>query len=205
MVKVRAVVFDVYGTIATINSKRSPFAQLLQIGMVKGRAKTANDARTLMTQSWSLQGAADFLGIELTPAELDGLESDLETELDSIALYPDVLPTIRALQRRGIKIAVCSNLAEPYAAPIKRLLPVQLDAYAWSFERQAMKPDRALYEEVCEMLGCAPKQVLMIGDTRSADVDGPRGAGMQSILLDRNQTQDTKDTLSTLNGLLAML
>jgi HAD superfamily hydrolase (TIGR01549 family) len=109
------------------------------------------------------------------------------------------------LQRRGIKIALCSNLAEPYAAPIQRLLPVQLDAYAWSFERKAMKPDRALYEEVCEMLDCAPKQVLMVGDTQLADVDGPRRAGMQAILLDRKQTQDTKDTLSTLNGVLTML
>lgn len=205
LAKVRAVVFDVYGTIATINSKRSPFARLLQIGIAKGRAKTEDDARTLMTKAWGLKEAADFLGIELTPAELDSLEHDLETELDSIALYPDALPTIRALQRRGIKIAVCSNLAEPYAAPIKRLLPVQLDAYAWSFERQAMKPDRAIYEEVCEMLGCAARQILMIGDTQTADVDGPRRAGMQSILLDRNRSQDSKDSLSTLNGVLNML
>lgn len=205
LAKVRAVVFDVYGTIATINSKRGPFARLLQIGVEKGRPKTADDARTLMTQSWSLKGAADFLGIELTPAELDDLERDLETELDSITLYPDVLPTIRALQRRGIKIAVCSNLAEPYAAPIMRLLPVQLDAYAWSFERQTMKPDRALYEDVCEMLSCTPSQVLMVGDTQLADVDGPRRAGMQSILLDRKTSGNSRGNLSTLDGLLTMV
>jgi hypothetical protein len=77
LAKVRAVVFDVYGTIASINNKRSPFARLLQIGVTKGRAKTADDARTLMTQSWSLKGAADFLGIELTPAEQDDLEPKL--------------------------------------------------------------------------------------------------------------------------------
>nr|WP_229224114.1 HAD-IA family hydrolase [Duganella sp. SG902] len=158
-----------------------------------------------MTNPWDLHEAAQFFGIELTGAELDELEQDLETELDSITLYADVVPTIRALQRRGIKVALCSNLAKPYAAPITRLLPMPLDAYAWSFEHQAIKPDRNFYERVCEKLMCSPNQVLMIGDTPIADVSGPREVGMQSLLLDRKALTDSKDKIHSLTGLLDAL
>jgi HAD superfamily hydrolase (TIGR01549 family) len=205
LAKVRAVVFDVYGTIAAINDKRSPFARLLQIGALRGRTRTKEDSRTLMTNPWGLHEAAQFLGAELTAAEFDELEQDLEAELDSVTLYADVVPTIRALQRRGIKVALCSNLAKPYAAPITRLLPMPLDAYAWSFEHQAIKPDRSFYKQVCEKLMCSPNQVLMIGDTPCADVSGPREAGMQSLLLDRKATTNSKDKVYTLTGLLDLL
>jgi integrase len=47
LAKVRAVVFDAYGTIATINNKRSPFARLLQIGASKDRARKKYDFRQL--------------------------------------------------------------------------------------------------------------------------------------------------------------
>lgn len=86
LAKVRAVVFDPYGTIATINNKPSPFARLLQIGASKDRARTKDDSRAIMTNLWDLRGPAQLLRIELTPMELDELEQDLETELDSIAL-----------------------------------------------------------------------------------------------------------------------
>jgi HAD superfamily hydrolase (TIGR01549 family) len=205
LAKVHAVVFDVYGTIAAINNKRSPFAQLLQIGASKGRARTKEDARALMANPWSLQEAAQFLGIELTSTELDELEQELETELDSITLYTDVVPTIRALQRRGIKVALCSNLAKPYAAPILRLLPMQLDAYAWSFEHQTIKPDPNFYKQVCEKLMCSANQVLMVGDTPNADVSGPREVGMQALLLDRKSVTNSKNNIYTLTGLLDAL
>jgi hypothetical protein len=90
LTKIRAVVLDVYGTIAAINNKRSPFARLLQIGASQGRTRTKEDSRALMTNPWDLHEAAQFFGIELTAAELDELEQDLEAELDSITFYGDI-------------------------------------------------------------------------------------------------------------------
>ncbi len=203
--KIRAIVFDVYGTLASIGDKRRPFAKLIRLGETRGRARTNNDHHLLMSSPLSLREAADILGIKATPAELEGLEGDLEKELESITLYPEVLSTIRALQDRGIKIAVCSNLAAAYAPPITELLPMRLDTYAWSFEVRALKPDLRIYEHVCNALGCPPHQVLMVGDTREADVDGPREFGMQSILLDRRSMQNTRSRLSSLSGLLELV
>jgi integrase/FMN phosphatase YigB (HAD superfamily) len=205
MAKVRAVVFDVYGTIATINDKRNPFGKLLQIGETQGRLRTPQDRVTLMSQPVDLGNAASLLGISLAGHQFEELEEDLRAELASITLFPEVLNTIRSLQDRGIKIGLCSNLAAAYAPPITELLPMQLDAYTWSFEAKSLKPNRSIYESVCRSLKCAPHQVLMIGDTQEADVDGPRLYGMQSIRLDRAVKHDTADCVSTLSGLLKLL
>lgn len=124
--KVRAVVFDVYGTIATITDTHNPFGKLLRFGELQGRAKTPQDRMTLMTQAISLNEAAAVLGIALTDRQREELEADLEAELASITLYPEVVSTIHALQDRGIKVALCSNLAAAYAPPIIRLLPMSL-------------------------------------------------------------------------------
>lgn len=43
-------------------------------------------------------------------------------KLASLELYPDVAPTLSALARRGIPLAVCSNLASPYGIVLERLL-----------------------------------------------------------------------------------
>lgn len=203
--EVHAVVFDVYGTIATITEKRNPYGKLLQIGEAQGRAKIAEDRVTLMTQALTIDEAAERLNISLTDRQRDELENDLQAELASIMLYPDVVSTIRSLQERGIKVAVCSNLAAAYAPPIIRLLPIPLDAYTWSFEAKALKPDPAIYDAVCRSLQCLPNQVLMIGDTQKADVDGPRLFGMQAIRIDRKTGNDNDERLSSLAGLFKFL
>jgi len=203
--KTRAVVFDVYGTLVSIGDKRMPFAKLLQIGEAKGRPRTAADRHILMASSFTLAQAAAFLKIELTAAEHDLLEADLRTELQSITLYPEVVKTIEALRSRGIKIGVCSNLAAVYAPPVEALLPMKLDAYAWSFQVGALKPEHKIYRSVCEALGCQSHQVLMVGDNQLADVDGPRSFGMRSIRLDRDATNDRKELLSSLAGVLDLI
>lgn len=62
------------------------------------------------------------------------------------------IPARITLQAEGIKIAVASNLAAPYAAPVRRLFPT-VDAYGFSFAIGAMKPDPFLYRATCELLG----------------------------------------------------
>ncbi|GAB3461594.1 hypothetical protein GCM10027321_22430 [Massilia terrae] len=201
--KTRAVVFDVYGTLVSIRDKRMPFAKLLQIGEAQGRPRTSADRRVLMASSFTLAQAAAFLKIDLTAAELNSLEADLNAELESITLFPEVIPTIRSLQSRGIKVGICSNLAAAYASPVQAILPMDLNAYVWSFQIGALKPEPAIYKHVCDALDCEPHQILMTGDSLKADVDGPKIFGMRSILLNRNV--DKKGQISSLTGLLDLV
>lgn len=204
---IRAVVFDVYGTLVRIDERRAPYRALLARMEAAGRARQAGDAAAIMSRDVDLAGVAALLGADLSAPELAALERDLQAELASVRLFPDSLAVLQALAARGLKLGLCSNLAAPYAAPVLRLLPA-LDAYAWSFEVGAIKPEPAIYAHVCRQLGCEPGQVLMVGDTPEADLHGPRRYGMRSLLLRREGPRAgdvAGDTIADLGGVLAAL
>lgn len=60
-VMISAVVFDAFGTLVNLQSKRHPFRQLLKEGAVGGRRAGPDDVRVLMSNPWSLGDAADQL------------------------------------------------------------------------------------------------------------------------------------------------
>jgi FMN phosphatase YigB (HAD superfamily) len=80
-----------------------------------------------------------------------------------------------------------------------------LDAYAWSFEVGAVKPDGRIYEKVCADLGIRPERALIIGDTLDADYYGPKCAGMQAMRLDRNGTKQVPESIPSLHWLTDVL
>jgi FMN phosphatase YigB (HAD superfamily) len=122
---IKAVAFDVYGTLVEIGDTRAPFAQLLDVGYGQGRKRSAEDGIKLMSSRFDLRGAADLFGIAVPALQLDRIESDLRAELASIRLFDDTRPTLSALRAAGVKIGLCSNLAAPYAPPIRALLPIE--------------------------------------------------------------------------------
>lgn len=89
------------------------------------------------------------------------------------------------LRERGLKLALCSNLADPYAAPILAQLGLPLDCYAWSFQVGAIKPDPRIYAYVLRQLGCTAEEVLFVGDSVEADLAGPASIGMRVQLIQR--------------------
>jgi HAD superfamily hydrolase (TIGR01549 family) len=43
------------------------------------------------------------------------------------------------------------------------------------------KPNAAIFRLACERLGVKPKDVMMVGDNREADIDGALASGMQAL------------------------
>ncbi len=183
--RVKAVVFDLYGTLLSIEEPRRPYRQLLDQLREGGRAPRTDDAATIMTVDAGLAGMAAALGGQLSATRLAQLETDLFAELASVRAFDDAVPTLSALRARGLKLALCSNLASPYAVPARLLLP-QMDVYGFSFVAEAVKPQAAFYAAVCAELGLPPEDVLMVGDTLAADVEGPLAYGMQACHLVRH-------------------
>ncbi|ABR91642.1 hydrolase, HAD superfamily [Janthinobacterium sp. Marseille] len=201
---IRAVAFDVFGTIVEIGDKRRPYKQLMQKIYKAGREKDLKDAELLMSTNIAFSNVPSLFDMNLSPEEISLLEKELMSELSTITLYPEVLFTLNSLKEAGYKIGLCSNLATPYAKPVKELLPFELDAYAWSFEVGAIKPEERIYQKLCEALHCMPNEVLMIGDTLEEDYLGSRSFGMHALHLNRSCESQMAESISKLDELLSI-
>jgi HAD superfamily hydrolase (TIGR01509 family) len=84
--------------------------------------------------------------------------------------YPDAKPVLAELRRRGVAVAVVSNIGWDLR-PVFRAhgLDDLVDAYALSYEHGIQKPDARIFKLACAELGLAPQEVLMVGDDRRAD------------------------------------
>lgn len=195
--KPTVIVFDAFGTLVEIGHRLTPYRNLMHWCRENGRRPAADDASTLMSRPLSLAGAAAAFNMTPPVELLASWEHDLQRELGSVKLYPDSIPVLTQLRAKGYRIGLCSNLAAPYGPPVKELLP-PLDAYAWSYEAGAVKPDPAIYQYLLKHLGCSAGDVLFVGDTPSADVDGPMAFGMAARLIDRKAGQTLLSLLDDL-------
>lgn len=197
---IAAIAFDVYGTLAHIGAVRDPYRQLAErLGVDVARL-----GHLAMSSRHDLAGLARTFAPDNT-LDLAPIEAELQHELASITLFPDVAEVVPMLAERGLRIAVISNLGPPYAAPIDRLLDGLIDLRVWSFAVGATKPDPAIFRVVCDRLEAAPDQVLMVGDRLDDDIEGGRGFGMPTRLLDRAGRHNHPGSLRTLHDLLPLL
>lgn len=197
--RIRAIAFDLFGTLVHIGKPRHPYAQLLlALGLDPEQVKSHR--RWIMANDVGLVGVAYGLGGNepLSLAKLDHIERELYAELATVRPYPETLNVLRQLQNEGIKIGIASNLAAPYAIPVQAMLP-QLNAYTWSFKVGAVKPEAAFFNEVASALDVAPAEILMVGDNPKNDVAGAIAAGMQAVRIARGEERTSEEIGSLLD------
>ena len=127
------------------------------------------------------------LGLELEPQLIEQvMELEQEGWLNSVHVGPEVVATLKALRRRGLRLGVVSN-----AAYLPRLMKAQLaalglaeyfDAVTFSSEVGVRKPEPAIYLDALRKLGADPLRTLFVGDRVREDVQGPRALGMRTVL-----------------------
>ncbi|MFC1458650.1 HAD family hydrolase [Microvirga arabica] len=171
------VCFDAFGTLVEITHKRQPFRTPLRGGVKSIRADE------VLTRRLSLREVAAGVSHELGEDGLTELEKDLQAECASVRLRTGIAAIWQSLRDRGVRIGVCSNLALPYGVPLLSALPDPPDAVILSYEVGLVKPDPAIFRLVCDRLGFRPAEILFVGDTPSADVEGPRAIGMPAMLI----------------------
>jgi len=124
------------------------------------------------------------LGGSVPPVEVltDCLMSSIE-----FVLLPDVLPTLDALQERGLRLAVVSNWDYELPVEFERLgVAERFEAVAVSASLGVGKPDPAIFRWALERLGAGPEEALHCGDHPEKDCAGARAAGIEALLLDRD-------------------
>jgi len=99
-------------------------------------------------------------------------------------LYEDAPPVLRELRRRGLKIGLVSNTSRDLAAFVDTF-SLDVDAAVSSGEHGKVKPSPTIFRAVLDLLGVAPADTAMVGDSLADDVEGARSLGMRAFLLDR--------------------
>jgi putative hydrolase of the HAD superfamily len=111
---------------------------------------------------------------------------------DVWCLFDDVMPTLEALQNRGIPIAIVSN----WDSRLPRLLRAMGIADRFQFiltsaEAGVSKPSPEIFHQALARLALPPHEVLHIGDSLEDDVHAAQRAGLQSVHICRTGTTNS--------------
>ncbi len=145
-----------------------------------------------------------FLAKELgVGMDLDRFAKDCEDifhretyDVGNWTAYPDTMPTLDALRARGFKLGMISN-ASDLARKVLRNLDMErrFDFIVISSEVGVNKPSPDIFHLALRQAKVHPHRAVYVGDRLNIDVKGARRAGMQAILLDREDLYPDADAI----------
>ncbi len=201
----RAVLLDALGTLIGIEPPWKPFVALLEdrhaITITLDQAVGALRAEMAYYRSHCLAAGdpaslADLRAAcaQIVARELGGPVARLnrpaltQTLLDALrfAAYPDVVPALKRLRDRGVRLVVLSNWdISLYDALASAGLAQLIDGVVCSAEHGQAKPAPGIFAAALELAGLPADQAIHVGDSYTEDVLGARAAGIEPVLLAR--------------------
>ena len=212
---IQALTFDWYGTLATHRGKgrRSLFLEYLaghdlqsdpwdRRVLFEGFAYYSQAYKPESTDEDKLIFWTEFTRQLFERSQVHGSTAN-RPELHALAicdifgpgcfhLYPDVQPVLRALKKKGLRLAVISNWHQGLDSFCFEMnLSAFLDAVIASADIGIEKPDGGIFNEAVRRLDVAPSRIAHIGDLPNDDFSGAVGAGFKAILIDRGNKHPT--------------
>lgn len=183
---IKGVIFDAFGTIAYRSKITHPYQEFMDSIL---STRYPSDRAAVMSRNFGLGGIAQDVFVQGIPLEIGRMERAVMDEAASVRAFPGTQTMLAGLRNPGrdggnaVKVGICSNLAAPYGVPIKVLFEDSVDFMVLSYEVGTVKPEPLIYEKcLAEMakFNIQPNEVLFVGDTDSADYEGPKAAGMHA-------------------------
>jgi putative hydrolase of the HAD superfamily len=216
---IRAVTFDVGGTLiepypsvghvyAKVASRHgislSPEALNRQFAAAWRAKKDFAHSRS----DWSELVDATFAGLTDTPPSrtfFPALYHEFSSPL-AWRIYEDVLPALKLLRGRGLKLGIISNWDERLR-PLLRVLELDgwFDAIGISVEIGQPKPNPLPFQRVAAQLQVEPASILHMGDSRVEDLEAARAAGFQARLIRRAEPAVPGDSIGVLTEVELLL
>ncbi len=107
-------------------------------------------------------------------------------EPEAWGIYPEVFEVLEALRDREIDLAVLSNWdGRLHSVLDGNGLGEFLTRRFISAELGWEKPDMAIYRHVADVMKIQPHSLLSVGDDPRKDIEGPRKAGWQTVQIER--------------------
>jgi HAD superfamily hydrolase (TIGR01549 family) len=200
---IQVIAFDAFGTLCRITDARNPYGQLFHcLGADKAAAR-----KLALTEPLDFAQLASVLcpDLALVASTVPGLSLDLISELSSIEPFGEAVDTLAKLKAGGFRVAIVSNLAQPYTPTVLRLFDGLCDSFIFSCAVRAAKPQPQIFKALCESLNVSPQQVLMVGDNKRNDYDGALAFGMNAVHLDRLGGNHSVPAMADLSGVFQHL
>ena len=100
---------------------------------------------------------------------------------NEVELYPEVRACLERLSQRYRIASLSNGNACLVQIGLDHLFHAMISAHAHG----SGKPDPAVFHIACHELGCAPEEVVHLGDDIELDVRGARGAGLHAVWMNR--------------------
>ncbi len=192
MTAVRALVFDLFGTL--IHLRDAAFQKgIVRLVRAPRREWVEFLRHDLAVRSYGDRERFVEAILERFPPSEPGAARTaalalLERELASAELEPAVRSLLGFLRRRGLKLGLLSNSGSPFREPFERAALGELfDAVVFSCDLGAKKPDPAAYQAVLDALGVRHGEAMMIGDSLANDIRAPIELGMSALLIGESE------------------
>lgn len=119
-------------------------------------------------------------------------------------VYDDVAPTLTELKRRGFRLGVISNFDSRLDDVLRACeLDQFFDSVHISTRVGAAKPDPMIFDSALAHHNIEAPEAWHVGDSLREDFEGAEAAGINPILLDRNNHHaDNPQRITNLNQLL---
>jgi REG-2-like HAD superfamily hydrolase len=140
------------------------------------------------------QMAISELGIKPMPDAFFRRLSELFMLTTNWHIFPDTHEALVALRERHLEVGAVSNWVWNLPELLHSLeLVSHFDFIAASARVGFEKPDPRFFAYALERARARPEEVIHVGDHIDADVKGALAAGLDAVLIDRNQRYTTAD------------
>jgi len=223
MAKLRAVLFDLGGTLFTYDALPSArlavaaeFARLLALGETERQRLAAalrggieRSLAELLREAFYMHRevatrgfiyAAESLGRCLSQPDANRLaDTAFDVMIRGSKLRPSTRETLGELRRRGLHLGAVSNSDEDQMKLMLELEGVGecFDSTLCSETARSCKPDAGIFLQALRQAGCGSEQAAFVGDTPDHDIGGARAVGMRTVLILESHDLPTRRATSS--------
>jgi putative hydrolase of the HAD superfamily len=224
MSKIRALIFDYYGTLIDIQTnewKEEIFYYLSLYLHYYGATIDAEKLRDALAQEREhyfhrmKQERYPELDLEIVFENVlkkEGLTNPFLAESccklfrmfsrERFQLFPDSVPVLKQMKESGYLLAVVSDAQKVFSLEESRMLGLTpffkhiILSTSFGFK----KPDSRLFAVACALLEISPMNAVYIGNNAKADIKGAKEIGMQAILVTRDQEYNNHEIKPDFNA-----
>jgi putative hydrolase of the HAD superfamily len=196
VVKIKAVLFDLYGTLAYVENPvdETEISEYLLSRGYEVSPQQLKAARAFVSfvdyPKYGYKHWHSFFSRLLWRLKISVDEETLNTivgllESRPYKLYPDAAGAVIKARENGFKTAIVTTIA--YFQFKKAIQPIRncFDFVMTGYEAGCDKTNPKMYRKVLEILNARPEEAVMIGDDAPIDIILPKKLGINAILLNR--------------------